>query len=288
MLWKILGVHAAVTAFLSSEERKFGYVQVLARLISLKLKDAYPFPQVDGILSRLPPSRYINGLDVKHAFWQIPLEEKSRQCTAFTIPNRPLYQYKVMPFGLCNAAQTLCRLMDPVVPPSLRTRVFVYLDDLLLLADDFDSHMQLIEEVAGYFRKANLTINIAKSKFCMREIKYLGFIIGDGQLKADPGKISVVKEFPKPITTKQLRRFLGLAGWYRQFVENYASITRALTDLLRKNHCFEWTEDADQAFNQLKNSLTSSPVLHTPEFSMQFVLLCDASLHGIGCVSTSR
>jgi len=122
----------------------------------------------------------------------------------------------------------------------------------------------------------------------MREIKYLGFIIGDGQLKADPGKISVVKEFPKPITTKQLRRFLGLAGWYRQFVENYASITRALTDLLRKNHCFEWTEDADQAFNQLKNSLTSSPVLHTPEFSMQFVLLCDASLHGIGCVSTSR
>jgi len=118
----------------------------------------------------------------------------------------------------------------------------------------------------------------------MREIKYLGFIIGDSQLKADPGKISAFKEFPKPITTKQLRRFLGLAVWYRRFVENYASITRALADLLRKNHLFEWTEDADQAFNQLKDSLTSSPVLHTPNFSKQFILLCDASLHGVGCV----
>jgi len=144
--------------------------------------------------------------------------------------------------------------------------------------------MQLIEEVAGYFRKANLAINFAKSKFCMREIKYLGFITGDGQLKADPGKISAVKEFPKPITTKQLRRFLGLAGWYRRFVDNNASITRALTDLLRKKHRFEWTEDADLAFNQLKDSLTSSPVLRTPNFSKQFILLCDASLHGIGCV----
>jgi len=143
------------------------------------------------------------------------LEEKSCQCIACTILNRPLYQYKEMPFGLCNAVQTLCRLMHQVVPPSLRTRVFVYLDDLLLLSDDFDLHMQLIEEVAGSFRKAKLKMNIAKSKFCLKKIRYLGFIIGDGQLKVDPDRISALKVFPKPITTKQLRRFLGLAGWWK-------------------------------------------------------------------------
>lgn len=120
----------------------------------LTVKDAYPLPHVDGILSRLPPARYITGLDMKHAFWQIPLEEKSRQCTAFTIPNRPLYQYKVMPFGFCNAAQTLCRLMVLVIPASLRPPVFVYLDDLLILSDDFESHMNLLEEIARYLRQA--------------------------------------------------------------------------------------------------------------------------------------
>jgi len=97
-------------------------------------KDAYPLPHIDGILSRLPPAKYITGLDMKHAYWQIPLEESSRPYTAFTVPNRPLYQYKVMPFGLTNAAQTLCRLMDNVIPANLRTRVFVYLDDLLVLS----------------------------------------------------------------------------------------------------------------------------------------------------------
>jgi len=175
-------------------------------------KDAYPLPHIDGILSRLPPAKYITGLDMKHAYWQIPLAESSRPYTAFTIPNRPLYQYKVMPFGLTNAAQTLCRLMDQVIPAHLRTRVFVYLDDLLVLSDDFESHLMLLREVAVHLRKANLTINVAKSHFCMQEIKYLGFIIGYGQLKTDPGKIKAIEDFPIPKSVKQLRRFLGLCA----------------------------------------------------------------------------
>lgn len=252
------------------------------------LKDAYPLPHVDGILSRLPSARFITGLDMKHAFWQIPLEQKSRPYTAFTVPNRPLYQYKVMPFGLCNAAQTLCRLMDQVIPAHLRTRVFVYLDDLLVLSDDVDSHMKLLEEIASYLRQANLTINIAKSKFCMLEIKYLEFIIGYGQLKADPQKVSAIKEFPPPTSVRQLRRFLGLSGWYRRFVENYATITCPLTDLLKKNKTFDWNQDAERVFNLLKSKLTSAPLLMTPDFSKPFVLLCDASLHGLGCVLAQK
>lgn len=100
-------------------------------------KDAYPLPHIDGILGRLPPARYITGLDLKDAFWQIPLERTSREKTAFTVPGHPLYQFTVMPFGLCNAPQTMCRLMDKVIPPDLKETVFVYLDDLLVVSRIF-------------------------------------------------------------------------------------------------------------------------------------------------------
>lgn len=252
------------------------------------INDAYPLPHIDGIMSRLPPAKFITGLDMKHAFWQIPLDEKSRQITAFTVPNRPLYQYTVMPFGLCNAPQTLCRLMDRVIPAHLRTRVFVYLDDLLVLSDDFDSHLVLLQEVALCLRKANLTINIAKSKFCLTEIKYLGFIVGQGQLRTDSEKIKAIVDFPVPSSVKQLRSFLGLSGWYRRFIDNFSSISFPLTNLLRKNQIFSWNDEAQHAFEKLKSLMTSAPILMTPNFSKKFILQCDASLHGLGCVLTQE
>jgi len=174
--------------------------------------------------------------------------------------------------------------MDLVIPAKLRTRVFVYLDGLLVLSDDFESHMKLLEKIAGYLRDANLTINIAKSKFCMTEIKYLGFVIGHGELKVDPDKVSAIEKFPAPTTVKQLRRFLGLAGWYRRFVDNYATIAVPLTDLLKKNKVLSWTQAAEDAFNQLKTKLVSSPILRTPNFKKPLILLCDANLYGLGCV----
>lgn len=127
------------------------------------IKDAYPNQNIEGILSRLDETHYISSVDLKHAFWQIPLEKKSKTYTAFTIPGRPLYQYVVMPFGLCNAAQSLCRLMDKVIPEKLKANVFVYLDDLLIISADFDNHLKLLSQVAGCLNKANLTIGLTKS-----------------------------------------------------------------------------------------------------------------------------
>jgi hypothetical protein len=219
----------------------------------------------------LPRASFISSLDLKDAFWQILLERSSREKTAFTVPGRPLYYFTVMPFGFCNAPQTmsklmdkvipywlrekvfvyldgllvvsenfdehlaeLSKLMDKVIPYWLREKVFVYLDDPLVISENFDEHLATLREVADHLRKAGLTINIEKSKFLRRNVKYLGYVVGDGGLKLDPHKVHAIFDFPKPKSVKQVRRFLGMSGYYRRFIANYAEETEGLTNLLKK------------------------------------------------------
>jgi len=198
-------------------------------------KDAFPLPLINGLLSRLENTKYISSIDLKDAFWQIPLDDDAKNKTAFAVPGRPLYRFKVMPFGLCNAPQTMCRLMHKVVPYRYHDQIFVYLDDLLITSSTLAEHLGLLRLVSLWLREANLTINISKSKFVLRELKYLGHIIGEGCIKVDPEKVAGITTFPIPTSTKQLRRFLGMSGWYRRFIPNYATVTAPLTDLLTKS-----------------------------------------------------
>lgn len=138
------------------------------KLNNVTIKDAYPLQNIDGILSRIDQTIFISSVDLKYAFWQIELAEESRAYTAFTVPGRPLYQFRVMPFGLCNAAQRLCRLMDKVIPSRLKSNVFVYLDDLLIISDEFESHLKLLGQVAECLRNANLTIGMKKTLSVLR------------------------------------------------------------------------------------------------------------------------
>jgi len=165
--WSSLGV-------LIVKEEKNRFCLDSRRLNELTIKDAYPIPNVDGLIARLPAVYCISKVDLKDAFWQISLSPELRPKTAFTVPNRPLYQFTRMPFGLCNAPQTMCRLMDKVIPYSLKTYVFVYLDDLLILSQSFDDHLFHLLEVAALLRKAGLTINVKKSQFGLAKVKYLG------------------------------------------------------------------------------------------------------------------
>lgn len=254
------------------------------KLNSVTVRDAYPLPKINGILSRLPRAEYISSLDLKHAFWQVELDEPSRDLTAFTVPNRPLYRFKVMPFGLTNAPMTMSRLMDAIIPSELQSQVFIYLDDLLLVSESFDGHIELLVRVANILRDAGLTVNIAKCRLCMREVRYLGFVIGDGVMKPDPEKVRAIRDIRPPRTVRELRRFLGLAGWYRRFVEGFADISSPLTDLTSKTKKFEWNPEAQKSFEILKEKLTSAPVLITPNFSKPFVIQCDASTYGVGGV----
>lgn len=254
------------------------------QLNAVTVKDAYPMPNIDSIFSRLHETRFISSVDLKDAYWQIELDDTSREKTAFTIPGRPLYQFTRMPFGLCNASQSMCRLMDQVIPSVLRESVFVYIDDLLVVSEKLDTHLERLVVVAQCLRRANLTINVEKSRFCMRSLKYLGHIIGNGEIKADPGRVQCIVDFPPPNTVKQVRRFMGMTGWYQRYIHNYAATASPITDLLKKTDRFRWTPEAQIAFESLKTSLTTAPVLIHPDFSQHFYIQCDASITGIGGV----
>lgn len=250
---------------------------------SVTVKLAYPIPNIDGILSRLSNTKYISAIDLKDAFWQIPLDDKSKEKTAFVIPGRPLYQFTVMPFGLCNAPQRMMMLMDKVIPYELKESIFIYLDDLLVVSPTFESHISQLKLVSQKLKEAGLTINVAKSNFCFKEVNYLGFIVGDSCLKTDPSKTASIENFPLPKNKRQVRGFLGLAGWYRRFIENFASIAAPLSDCL-KGDKFQLTEEATTSFQKLKEALVSPPVLAQPNFQKKFYLQCDASNTGIGAV----
>lgn len=254
------------------------------KLNNLTIKDAYPIPNIDGLISRLPPVYYISKVDLKDAFWQIKLDEVCKPKTAFTIPNRPLYQFTRMPFGLCNAPQTMCRLMDIVIPYELKSSVFVYLDDLLILSKNFDEHLEHLSKVSLQLKNAGLTVNMKKSSFAIKEVQYLGYVVGNGSLKVDPGKVKAITEFPIPKSVRQLRQFLGMTGWYRRFINYYATQTFHLTELLSKKKSFKWTDEANRSFETLKMSLTTAPVLVHANFNKPFIVQCDASSVGVGAV----
>lgn len=254
------------------------------KLNQVTKKDAYPLPNIDGIFSRLPKANIISKLDLKDAYWQISLTDQAKALTAFTVPGRPLYQFAVMPFGLCTAPQTMCRLMDQLIPADLKNSVFGYLDDLIIVSEDLPSHLTTLVRIADEFRKANLTLNISKSAFCVTEVKYLGFIIGNGGIKTDPEKLDAIVNWPAPKNIRQVRGFLGLAGWYRRFINNFSSKVFPITELLSTKRKFQWTPEAQEAFELIKIALTTAPVLANPDFTKKFYLHCDASDYGIGAV----
>lgn len=249
-------------------------------------KDAYPLPYISGILGRFVGTKFLSAIDLKDAFWQVPLEESSKQKTAFTVPGRGLYQFTVMPFGLHNAPQTQCRLMDLVLGVDLQPYVFIYLDDILIATDTFEKHVEILREIARRLKSAKLSINIKKSKFCVSELKYLGYIVSTEGITTDPGKVDCVVNYPAPKTIREVRRFLGLASWYRRFIHNFSTIVAPISELLKNKARFVWTPDADKAFVSLKNALVSAPILSNPDFSLPFTIQTDASDLGIGAVLT--
>lgn len=258
------------------------------KLNSVTEKCAYPLPYMNSILDRLGNARYLTSLDIKSAYWQIKMSEQSKRYTAFTVPGRGLFHFNRMPFGLTNAPATFQALVDKIFGPELEPYLFKYLDDLIIVTPDFDTHIKVLSETFDRLLKAGLTLNRDKCQFCRDELKYIGYVVNRSGLSVDPEKVSAIVNMPIPKTPRQVRSVLGMVSFYRRFIPHLSTIISPLTALTKKHVKFKWTPECEKAFQEVKNALVSAPILDRPNFEVPFVLQCDASSYGLGCVLTQE
>lgn len=265
------------------------------KLNAKTVSDKYPIPDTSVILSNLGKSKYYSTLDLKSGFHQILLSEKDRKKTAFSV-NNGKYEYCRMPFGLKNAPSIFQRAIDDVLRDDIGVRCHVYIDDVIIFSSDIQSHLKDIEIVIKKLRDANMRISLGKCNFFKTQLEFLGFVVSENGLKTADSKVSAILNFKEPTTIKGLRSFLGLSGYYRRFIRDYAKIAKPLTQLLRGENSnvsakksekkkITLLKDAQDAFNKLKQILVSEDVtLRFPDFSRPFELTTDASSVAIGAV----
>lgn len=188
---------------------------------------------MDTILNKLKKARYITTIDLSSAYHQIKLKKSSREVTAFTIPGRGLWQYKRLPMGLSGAGARFQRLIEKIIG-DLEPYAYAYLDDIVIATETFEEHKRILRILLDRINKAGLTINREKSHFCQNEVKYLGFLVNEHGMMIDPDKTACLKDYKRPRTLRQIRRFLGLTSWYRKFIQDYAKIANPITKLIRK------------------------------------------------------
>jgi len=251
------------------------------RLNNITSKDTYPMPNVSDIFDHIGRSSVFSTLDLQRGFWQIPVRESDRPKTAFTTFTG-LYEFCVMPFGLTNSPATFQRLIENVLRDLTGANIFIYMDDVLIASETIDQHVDDLQRVFDRMRSAHLQLNFKKCTFGRPEVIYLGHAITKNGLSPDKAKVNAVKNFPTPTDIKSLKGFLGLASYYRRFIDSFATIANPLFKLLRKNVSFNWTSSTEKAFNNLKSRLISAPVLAYPDFNKPFILHTDASGTGIG------
>lgn len=267
----------------ASKVQKWRLVIDYRRLNDVTIGDAFPLPQIDEILDQLGHSKYFSTLDLASGFHQIPVKDSDQQKTAFTTPLGH-YEFTRMPFGLKNAPSTFQRLMNSVLSGLQGLQCFVYLDDVVIYASSLEEHTLKLKTIFDRLRLNNLKLQPDKCEFLKREVSYLGHVISEQGVQPNPEKVNAIKNYPVPKDAKMIKQFLGLVGYYRRFIKNFAKIAKPLTNLLKKEIPFSWTNEHQTSFDTFRNILLTSPILSYPDFSKEFILTTDASNFAIGAI----
>lgn len=267
----------------SSGKQKWRMVIDYRKLNEKTIDDRYPLPNITEILDKLGRCMYFTSLDLASGFHQIEVDPRDIEKTAFSVENGH-YEYVRMPFGLKNAPSTFQRVMDNVLRDLIGKECLVYIDDIVVFSVSLEEHMEKLKKVFQRLREWNLKIQVDKCHFLKKEIEFLGHIVSQEGIKPNPAKIEAIKSFPIPKTPKEIKGFLGLLGYYRKFIHDFAKITKPLTKKLRKGEEINFDKEYVEAFEKCKTLLINDPILIYPDFSKPFNLTTDASNYAIGAV----
>lgn len=254
------------------------------RLNEITKKDSYPLPNMQDCLESLGGAKHFSTMDLSAGYWQVGMTEAAKDKTSFYGIGGGLWRFNVMPFGLCNAPATFERLMERVLGQLQWQICLCYLDDIMVFSSTVTEHLDHLETIFQRLRAAKLKLKPKKCHFFRKEVTFLGHIVSSEGIATDPAKISKVQDCPAPRDVHEVRSIVGLMSYYRRFIPQFADLARPIIHLTEKGVPFEWGEEQEAAFTELKKRLTTSPVLAYPCSEGQFTLDTDASDCGIGAV----
>ena len=246
-------------------------------------QDAHPLPRVGDLLDSLNGNSLFSTLDLRSGYWQLSMSPEDQQKTAFVTPHG-LFEFLRMPYGLCTAPATFARAIGIILSGLTYDICLCYFDDVIIFSTTIEQHCHRLETVLQRFRAHGLKVKASKCSFGANEVIYLGHSVSSTGIHTDPSKTKAVQNLPSPTTLEQLRSFLGLAGYYRKFIPNFATLASPLTALTKKGIPFTWTDSHQNSFLTIKDLLCSAPVLAYPNFDQPFILQTDASNIGLGAV----
>lgn len=247
------------------------------------IDDKYPIPNIADVLDKLGNCQYFTTLDLASGFYQVEMSSEDIPKTAFNVEHGH-YEFLRMPMGLKNSPSTFQRVMDNVLKDLQNTVCLVYLDDIIVFSTSLQEHMLNLRKVFDKLRESNFKIQMNKSEFLKLETAYLGHIISRDGIKPNPDKISAIQNYPIPKTPKEIKQFLGLVGYYRKFIPDFARITKPLTHCLKKGNKVTLDSSYISSFEKCKTLLTNDPILQYPDFNKEFLLTTDASNMAIGAI----
>jgi hypothetical protein len=257
------------------------------QLNQVTIKNKYPLPRIDDLFDQLQGAAVFSKIDLRSGYYQLRVKPDDVPKTAFRT-RYGHFEFLVMPFGLTNAPAVFMDLMNRVFQPYLDRFVIVFIDDILIYSRNREEHADHLRTVLQILRERQLYAKLDKCDFWLTQVHFLGHVVSKDGLAVDPSKVEAVLRWERPRNATEVRSFLGLAGYYRRFIENFAKIASPLTKLTRKAIRFVWSDACEESFQELKKRLTTAPVLALPDELGGFVIYSDASLIGLGCVLMQR